>query len=170
MHKTELSIRLGVNLRNIRKMRGLSVSSLSNIIGIGEDTIRKYERGERALTVEDMITFATILRCDPQNFIKGLFRTAGADTDLTDLTEIDSLTPYESGVFERMSTAFKHGKKPLIIADDLYMRLSPKRRREVIMALAVQADEAIREHELSVDDIPAEIELMKKALGGLYEL
>lgn len=167
MHKTELSIRLGVNLRNIRKMRGLSVSCLSQIIGISEDTIRKYERGERALTVEDMITFATILRCDPQNFIKGLFRTSGAETDLT---EIDSLTPYESGVFERMSTAFKHGKKPLIIADDLYMRLSPKRRREVIMALAVQADEAITEHELSVDDIPAEIELMKKALGGLYEL
>lgn len=167
MKPNETTRKIGNNLKNIRKIRGLSVCDLSEITGLTDDSIRKYERGERSLTVEDMIRFAKLLNCDPQNFITGLFRQ---NDDAGEPKEIDMLTPYESGVFKRMSTAFKHGKKPLIIADDLYMRLSPKRRREVIMALAVQADEAIREHELSVDDIPAEIELMKKALGGLYEL
>ena len=70
----------------------------------------------------------------------------------------------------RMSTEFRNRKKALIIADDLYMMLPAKREREVILTLAMQTDAAIQAGELSVDDLPEEMEHLRKALGGLYDL
>lgn len=166
MKPSEMSIRLGKNMKNVRKMRGLSVHGLSEIIGMTDDAIRKYERGERSLSVEDMIRFAQLLQCDPQNFTRGLFR----QNDDDEQQEIEILTTYEHGVFMRMSTEFRKRKKALIIADDLYMMLPAEREREVILTLAMQTDAAIQAGELSVDDLPEEMEHLRKALGGLYDL
>ena len=165
MKPSDISARIGINLRNIRKLRGLSVRELSEIIGLTEDAIRKYERGDRSLTVEDMVTFSGKLSCDPQNFMIGLFQPETENSD-----EIDRLTVYEHGVFVKMSTEFREGKKALIVADDIYMRLSTKRRREIIMTMVVQMDEAIRNHEMSVEDIPEEVGYMLDMLGSLYNL
>ena len=165
MKPSDISARIGINLRNIRKLRGLSVRELSEIICLTEDAIRKYERGERSLSIEDMVTFSEKLECDPQNFLIGLSRQEEENKK-----EIPILSTYEHGVFVKMSTEFREGKKALIVADDIYMRLSPKRRREIIMTMVVQMDEAIRNHEMSVDDIPEEVGYMLDMLGSLYNL
>lgn len=165
MKPSDISKRIGRNMRNIRKLRGLSVRELSEIIGLTEDAIRKYERGERSLTVEDMVTFSGKLSCDPKNFMIGLFQPAMENSD-----EIDRLTSYEHGVFVRMSTLFRKRKKALIIADDIYMRLPTKRRREIIMTMAVQMDEAIQGGEIDAADMQEEIQYLQEILGGLYVL
>lgn len=46
-------------LRKLRVLRGVKVSELSHAIGVvGDDTIRKYERGEREPNIKTLIALA----------------------------------------------------------------------------------------------------------------
>lgn len=166
MTPTEFSVKLGENLKEIRLMRNLSVVQLSEILDISPDDVRKYERGERALTVEKMMFFATALNCSPQNIIEGLDPRTGAKVKSN--KEIRLMSAAEHKIMYYMSTEWEGNKKALIIANGIYMAIPPKRRREIVMALELQKDEALRKGEITCADLPEDIEYLEQALGNLY--
>ena len=64
------SVRLAVNLRTIRRRRGLSTYDLADrLTGIGwpihQTGLVRIETGERAVTVDDLLAIAIVLDCSP---------------------------------------------------------------------------------------------------------
>lgn len=167
MKQNDFSVALGENLKKLRKLRNLSVAQLAEILGICQDDVRKYERGQRALTVEKLIAFSVALGCSPQNVLDGLDPRIGATGTSG---EIKMMTQLEHDIMMHMATDWDGDRKALIIADGIYMAIPPKRRREIIMALALQAEQAIANGEIEKCSLPDGMEYMLQALGGLYAI
>lgn len=166
MKPTTFSKALGENLRNIRTLRRLTVSQVADIVGISPDDVRKYERGERALTVEKMISFAVAVNCSLPSMLEGLDPRMGEQQRLT--RELRLLSRNEHGILHYMATEWDGDRKALIISDGVYMAIPPYRRREVIMTLELQKEAALRCGEITEDDLPEDVEYMQEKLGQLY--
>lgn len=165
MKKNSFSVAMGGNLKALRKSRDLSAAELAEIIGITPNDVRKYERGERSMTVEKMIAFSVALNCSPQNMIEGLDPRTG---ERVGGGEIRMMSADEHKIMMHMATDWDGDRKALIIADGIYMAIPPHRRREIIMALALQAEQAIANGEIERCSLPDGTEYMLQALGGLY--
>lgn len=166
MQPNQFSMALGENLKALRKTRRLSVGQLSEIIGITPDDVRKYERGERALTVEKMISFSVALNCSAQNIIEGL--DPRLKSSRSSVREIRMMTQEEHQIMMHMATDWDGDRRALIIASGIYMAIPPHRRREIIMALELQKEESLRSGEITEKDLPDGVEYMQQALGNLY--
>lgn len=166
MTPTAMSKRIGSNMRSLRTIRGLSVEQMAETIGITPDAVRKYERGERSLTVEDMVRFAKILNCSDQNFTRGLYQ----DAPPPPVKEIHRLDADEHEILENISTSFRGNVKALIIATGILAKLPPRRRRNVLMSLDAEADEAVRCGEVAAEELPRGIEYLQEAIGKLFDL
>lgn len=68
----EMSIRIGRNLRAMRKSFGLSQDELATILGIKFQQIQKYEAGKNRLSIEKAIYLSKHLEIPLQAFIDGL--------------------------------------------------------------------------------------------------
>lgn len=168
MAPTAFSTRLGDNIRRIRKLRGLTAAELSQKLDITPDELRKYERGERTLSVERMITFASALDCSVQNLLEGLDSRSGGMLPSSNL--IRMMTPDEHRIMHYMATDWDGDVRALIIACGIYMVLPPRRRREAMMAMDVIKDEALLANEISPADLPEDMEYFQRALGALYNI
>lgn len=61
---------LGLKLKEIRTRNGLTQKELSNLTGLPEITIRKYELGKMCPTLYRYIIICDQLRVDPAKFLK----------------------------------------------------------------------------------------------------
>lgn len=68
----EMSIRIGQNLRSMRKSFGLSQSQLATILGITFQQVQKYEAGQNRLSIEKAIHLSEHFDIPLQTFIDGL--------------------------------------------------------------------------------------------------
>lgn len=166
MKPTPFSIALGENLQNLRNLRNLTVTELSDIIHATPDDIRKYERGERLISIERMFSVAVALNCSVQNIIEGLDPRSPANRK--PIAEIKMMDDEEHRIMYHMATTWNGDRKALIIFDGVYMAIPPERRREVVMFLDMQKDEALKAGEIKPEDLPENIDYMYKALGSLY--
>lgn len=55
---------IGENIRKIRKQKGLTLKELGKIIGVSEQAVGQYERGDRNLKIEMLIKIAATLNID----------------------------------------------------------------------------------------------------------
>ena len=166
MKPTPFSIALGENLQNLRNLRNLTVTELSEIIPATPDDIRKYERGERLISIERMFSVAVALNCSVQNIIEGLDPRSKNIKKPT--SEIKMMDEQEHRIMYHMATTWNGDRKALIILVGVYMALPPKRRREIAMYLDMQKDEALKAGEIKPEDLPENIDYMYKTLGSLY--
>ncbi|MCG8329821.1 MAG: helix-turn-helix domain-containing protein [Chitinophagales bacterium] len=67
-----MSIRIGQNLRAMRKSFGLSQAQLATILGITFQQVQKYEAGQNRLSIEKAIYLSEHLEIPIQAFIDGL--------------------------------------------------------------------------------------------------
>src|SRR5688572_12833156 len=72
---------LGKRIRNARKRRGLSQADLGQLMGVSQNVISRYERGERSIGVEDIPLLASVLQLSPSYF----FDTHPSDDELNSL-------------------------------------------------------------------------------------
>lgn len=166
MQKNDFSMKLGRNLKNFRLLRGLSVDKLAEIIGITADSVRKYERGERKMSVEDMIGFSIALDCDEQNILQGLNPSKDS---IPSPFEIKKISNDERKILRTMSTTWKGDRKSLIILDGEYMVLPESRRLDIAMYIQLQIDEAIKAGEISISDLPENIDYLQRIIGKKSE-
>ena len=166
MAPTEFSKTLGNNLKTLRKQCGFTAEELGALLGISEDEIRKYERGDRAPSIEKAIAVSVALNCSPQAIIEGLDPRSGRKLSSASPMRIPS--PEEHRILHYMATDFDGDTKALLIGIGAYMALPPKRRREVMMGLDMQVDEALAKHEISPEDLPEGMDYLRQSLGGLY--
>lgn len=59
-----ISDNVGDNIRKIRKLRGLTLKELGNMLGVSETNIRAYESGKRNPKYETIKRFASALEVD----------------------------------------------------------------------------------------------------------
>lgn len=164
MKPNDMSKIIGTNIRNMRTIRHFTIQQLADLSGINAESIYKYERGERGLTVEDMLRLSDALNCSEQNFTKGLHGEARVTPK-----EIRRLDADEHEVLEHIATDFHGDRKALIIATGVYASIPPQRRREIILTLTMQMEDSIHCGEITAESLPRGTEYMKEALGKLFE-
>lgn len=168
----DINNRIGQNLREVRKLRGLSGEALAELmqqhgVNISQDTIRRYERGERFVTAEEVIVFADVLNCSTQALVDGADPSMGTVPHTK--KKFGRLLPEDHKILRNLAGNWDGDIHALIIADGIYAAIPPERRRAIIMELCVQADEAVRSGEMTIDDLPEGIAYMQQQLGGLYK-
>ena len=68
----EMSLRIGRNLRAIREFKGLSQTSLAEMLGVSFQQVQKYETGKNRLSIEKIVYLSEQLDIAVQAFIDGL--------------------------------------------------------------------------------------------------
>ena len=78
MHDTEQKfyIQLGLFLRKMREMQGLSQSDIANKIGVTFQQVQKYEAGLNRIPVYFLMKYANVLELCPSVFFKNDFPNA----------------------------------------------------------------------------------------------
>lgn len=161
MTPTPFTIRQGQNLKALRLMRGLTVDAWAEQIGIAADSVRRYERGERSVTTEQLVHWAVKLNCSVQSILADLDpRTAQPEAPKA---EFRNLLRDESEVFRYLSTEWTGDVHALILAMRLYAALPEEGRAAVMMELVIQRDKY-----LAPDEYPPGMDYIEQALGGLY--
>ena len=61
-----------MNIKQLRKLRGLTQEELSERIGVHENTIRLWERGVREPRLSDMAKLCEVLGCTESELLNGL--------------------------------------------------------------------------------------------------
>lgn len=161
MTPTPFSIKQGQNLKALRKLRGLSVNAWAELLGIAADSVRRYERGERSVTTEQLVNWAVKLNCSQQSILADLDpRTAQAEAPRG---EFRTLRRDESEIFRYLSTEWPGDVHALILAMRLYAALPAEGRAAVMMELILQRDK-----HLTQEEYPAGMAYIEQAIGGLY--
>ncbi len=63
--------RVGVNLRLIRKSRGLSQGALAEAVGITFQQVQKYEKGDNRVSASKLFQLAAVLNVPVSTFFEG---------------------------------------------------------------------------------------------------
>lgn len=174
--KTELSTRGGANLRNIRKLRGLSAEELSARLmeryrqDISASAILKYESGDRPITQEHTAIFAACLDCSVAALMDGMdLSQPRSDT----FRELRRLPQPVHEIFYWCATKWRGNIVALATAWGLYAVTPGRYRKYAMMELLSQKDRAIQDGALQEADIPAcirsGIPTVEELLGGLYD-
>ncbi len=72
MEKNKYLVVLGKQIREIRKLKGLSQEALANEAGVDRAYMGEIERGERNVTVLTLVKIAEQLDCDLAAFTKNI--------------------------------------------------------------------------------------------------
>lgn len=161
MTPTPFSKKQGQNLRALRLMRGLTVDGLAELLDIAPDSVRRYERGERAVTTEQLIRWCVQLNCSVQSILADLDpRTAQPEAPRA---EFRNLRRDEAEILRYLSTEWTGDVHALILAMELYAALPEAGRAAVIMEMILQRDKY-----LTPEEYPAGMDYIEQALGGLY--
>jgi transcriptional regulator with XRE-family HTH domain len=60
---------IGVTIRDVRKQEGLSLGELSNAIGISQQQVSKYERGESTMSLPMFLEISNALHVNVEDLI-----------------------------------------------------------------------------------------------------
>lgn len=167
MQKTTFSVALGRQLRTVRMIHGLSAGQLSELVGITEDNVYKYERGERAMTIEFKYRCADALQCSPQEFEYGLDRRNNESLPgLRRPMHVTSPETHDNLCW--LGSEWDGDVDALITFAAMVARWPVEKRRELYMQAVIQNDIMISSGELDAADQPAGMDAMKQSLGHLY--
>lgn len=165
MEKTNLSVKLGANLKRLRKLRSLTVEAFASLVDESPDSIRHYERGDRPLSVEKLYSYAIALDADPQSLLLDLDPRKPSPPLKG---EVHRLSADDSAIMRKISTEWQGDIHALCIAVGLYAALPPESRREVVMSLRLESDKALQSGTLSISDLPPNLSYLEQQHGSLY--
>ncbi len=84
---------IGAIVKSLRKEKGISLTELSEKLGLNKSTVSRYENGSRKIPMDDIAQFANILGVSPEfllledDFEKSEDTLLAAHFDKEDLTE-----------------------------------------------------------------------------------
>lgn len=67
---TDYLIRLGLAIRSARKLQAISQEALADLAGIDRSHVGKIERGERNVSILNVVRIACALHCKPSDLLK----------------------------------------------------------------------------------------------------
>lgn len=163
---------IGENIRCTRAQMSLSaetVAKLAESVGldISPGTIRRYERGEQKIPAEDVIMLAVAMDISHQQLV------TGADPRQAQLKPsgrpIRNLKLQDSRILMDLATRWDGDIHALLLADAVYASLTVDRRREIVMDLLIQMEEAIKAGEIDPDNLPDGLIYLQQYTGGMFE-
>lgn len=166
MEKTALSVALGRNLKNIRLLRGLSAENIADMIGITLDSVYKYERGERDMTIAFKYRAAEAIGCNPQEFEDGLDRLGTRGQPIRKPMRVTSQVTHDN--LRWMASEWDGDVDALVTFAAMVARWPKDQRRELYMQANIQNDRLIAEGIIDPADQPAGMDEMRQANGALY--
>lgn len=116
---------IGVRLRRLREVSGLTQKQLGDSVGLTFQQIQKYEKGRNRISASRFVQFSQVLRVDPAYFIEGIADQANSDESVTRKNNTPQATTKQEIQLLRS------------------WRLNPEPLQEVICAVAVAGAGAI---------------------------
>jgi transcriptional regulator with XRE-family HTH domain len=84
----KVRVRIGSNIRRLRRIRGWSQEALAERIEITEKHVGRMERGQVNIKVDMLASLATVMECDIAELVKG-GSTDGASPSTYPIREAD---------------------------------------------------------------------------------
>lgn len=126
--------RIGLALRQVRKEQGLNQTQVAYQLGLTVDAYAKYERGETALRVESLDSFATALGVTPDDLAQRIgFGLAGGPPAIDE----GSVRLDLEGEIARLAGTKKAGVA--LVTAARHWREIPPSARDLIMATIADA-------------------------------
>jgi transcriptional regulator with XRE-family HTH domain len=69
---SNIKLLFGSNIRQIRKVKGISQEQLADLASLHRTYIGSVERGERNISLENIVTLANALEVSPCELLKGI--------------------------------------------------------------------------------------------------
>lgn len=109
---TELETKMKEEIKRLRKEKGWSVNNLSEISGVNESQIKKYEAGSSTPTIEVMIKLCKALDTTPNEILEIKTRTEEEDLNLL-LVAINKFSDKDKEITKEILRALilKHSAK-----------------------------------------------------------
>ncbi len=162
---------IGENIRSVRRLRGMTAEELAQAIQtkcdytITDGAIRRWERNERSITVDDLIMLAVSLECSLQTLLDGL------DPRMGDVPEthgkIGMLSPEDHQILRHLATDWRGDIHALIVADGVYGCLPERLAMDAIMHMMELLQLGIQSGEIRVKDLPQGLPYLEEKIGGL---
>lgn len=168
----EINAKAGNLLRENRLMCGMSADQLSDAVmekcgaDISPGAIRRYERGERGLSLEDTILFAVAMDINVQNLLEGL---DPRQTSLPKHKRIGKLSNIVHDILVKIATEWRGNVDALMIACAVYSSLPTKYALAAIMGLMEQLHLALKDGAIAVNDLPQGLSILEQEIGKLSQ-
>lgn len=96
-----------LNLRKIRKSRGMTMKELGRAVGVSESAIGMYEKGSRSPNYEMLLRLSEVLKCTVDDLVSKKEKPA-PDWDRLDAELVERLTALTPGERDKVD-AFVQG-------------------------------------------------------------
>ncbi len=120
MEIKELLIKIGQNIRHIRKLKNISVEDMASYESIGKNHIYEIEKGEYNITMETLIKISSALKVEPYQIMlfgksKESIKKIHEIFNKINLNDIDELNYFMSFLenFEKYKKSIMQNKKHL---------------------------------------------------------
>lgn len=164
MESKEFSQKMGANLKRLRQVRGMSVEHVAEVMGISQDSVLKYERGDRRLSPDMIMRAAVLLNCSLLDIFSGL------DPRVDDNgKELNVLSRESSMIMRHLATEWDGDVEALITFLGLVAMFPPEERREIYMIAAITKDRLLHAGTINAADLPPKLPYMEEQLGRLFE-
>lgn len=111
---------LGHKILEYRLEKGMSRKQMARLIGVGEDTIRKYECGYKTPSLKSLIRLANVLEVGTDNLLSDKLVVTKPIKLQGIAKKLESLTPEQIAVFEAvLDTLLLHADR-IAPPDPLY--------------------------------------------------
>lgn len=171
---------IGKNIREIRKIRKLTIAELADRISeLGGDSVSgglvgAWERGERKIFAYQIPFIAEALGITITELYGSKPKSENVEAILQDLfQDIHDLGPEEIEILYNVARVFNGNKYPLIHLVGMYVSLNRKERAEIAMMGIHMYEKGIREGSISPDAPRVNLDLIerewRKLLLYLYQ-
>lgn len=165
MQPNDFSVRLGENLRIIRKRRGWSAEYVADLMDLSTDSIYKYEKGERVFPLELALRTSKVLKISIMEMLSGL--------DFDDPNDINEaynvLSPSGSAIMRNLATKWDGDIETLVIFMGMVAAWPEEYRREFYLQGSVLNDQLLANKTIAPESQPPGMDYMKSCIGKLYD-
>lgn len=165
MQPNDFSLRLGDNLRIIRKRRGWSAEYVADLMDLSTDSIYKYEKGERVFPLELALRTSKVLKISIMEMLSGL--------DFDDPNDINEaynvLSPSGSAIMRNLATKWDGDIEALVIFMGMVAAWPEEARRDFYLQGTILNDRLLADGTITPELQPPGMDYMKSGIGKLYD-
>lgn len=166
MTDSDILIRLGRNLSEIRSRRNLSAAQIGEMLGISADAVRKYERGDRELGIVRLVRAHKLLDCSYMSMLDGLDSDSGSSSPGR---EFNVLSPTASSILADLATNWDGDIEALIVFIGMVASWPEENRREFYLQGTIINDQLLASHTITPESQPPGMQYMLSGIGKLYD-
>ncbi len=143
----------------------MSASDVGQIMGISQDAVRKYKRGDREAGVIRIVRIHEALGCSYMSLLDGLDSTEETDSPVR---EFNVLSRNASGILSHLATQWDGDIEALIVFLGMVANWPEDVRRDFYLQGTIINDKLLSDGSIDRSSLPPGMDYMQSSIGNLY--